>query len=95
MSVSGRLSCLKLQRQAKVGDAGAQVVLQQHILTFDVPEKAKTRKNSQLRRNRRDFESTTSAAAWWTCERWRVCVRPCVQGCLRGGKLVRGLLFER
>lgn len=39
MSVSGRLSCLKLQRQAKISYAGAQVVLQQHILTFDVPKK--------------------------------------------------------
>lgn len=41
MSVSCRLSRLKLQRQAKVGDAGSQVVLQQHVLTFNVPKDPK------------------------------------------------------
>lgn len=51
MSVSCRLSRLKLERQAKVGYAGGQVVLQQHILTFDVPKRPRTQKKSQLRGN--------------------------------------------
>lgn len=30
-----------------------------------------------------------------TCERWRACVRPCVPGCLHGGRPGRGLSSER
>lgn len=55
MSVSCRLSCLKLERQAKVGDAGGKVVLQQHILALDVSTRAKPQKDSQLRRTPAEF----------------------------------------
>lgn len=30
-----------------------------------------------------------------TCERWTACVRPCVPGCLHGGRPGRGLQSER
>lgn len=37
--VSCGFPCFKLQSEAKVGDAGRQVVLQQHVLALDVPER--------------------------------------------------------
>lgn len=39
MCVSCRFPRLKLQGKAKVGDAGRQVGLQQHVLALDVPER--------------------------------------------------------
>lgn len=39
MSVTWRLSRLKPESEAKVGDAGSQVGLKQDVLTLEVPEK--------------------------------------------------------
>lgn len=102
--VSCRFPCFKLQSEAEVGDAGRQVVLQQHVLTLDVPEgghqearrTASVLHSGHFHTDRRHTDGQASGQTDRrfqvspTCGRWTACVRPCVPGCPRAGRPGRG-----